>query len=169
MIPDQLAEPAQPPHVLGRIRFGKLDKQDRFRIASHDRVDGRLEHRDVAGQAQHSAIDELDRDGSKLDDMLRHVHRLMEAAEMAGADGACAKQRRKLELDAGREGKRALRPDKNVRQIEVVATGHEGVEIIAADPALHFGEPRLDLIRLGCGKIEHALRQRTQRRRGRHI
>src|SRR5579884_3659878 len=51
--------------------------------------------------------------------------------------GAAAKQRRKLQFDGGREGERALRSDQEVRQVDVVARRQQGVEIVAADAALH--------------------------------
>jgi len=98
-----------------------------------------------------------------------HVHGLVEAAEMAGADGARSDQRCELELDLGREGERALRPDQDVRQVEIVAARHQRVEVIAADPPLDLREPGLDLLRLRGREPEQALRQGMQRRGHRDI
>ena len=141
-------EPHQAAQVLVLVLLGELDEQDRLGIAAHDRVDRGLEHRDLAREPQHGAIDQLDRDRPELDDVLRGVHRLGEAAEMAGADRAPAEQRRELELDPGGEGERALGADENMREIEIVAAGHQRVEIVAADPALHLGKVRFDLVGL---------------------
>ena len=80
----------------------------------------RPEHRDLAGELDHGAIDQFDRDRRQLDDVLRGIHRLMEAAEMAGADRAAAEQRPQLHFDRGRERERALGADQDVREIDVV-------------------------------------------------
>ena len=50
-IADQRAEALQPPHILVVV-LGEFDEQDRFRIAAQEGIDGRLVHRDVAGQAR---------------------------------------------------------------------------------------------------------------------
>ena len=57
-IADHLVEPQQPAEVLLGIVLGELDEQDGLRVAAHDRVDGRLEHGDLARQAEHGAVDE---------------------------------------------------------------------------------------------------------------
>ena len=59
--------------------------------------------------------------GSSLTMCCAAVHRLVEAAEVAGADRAPAEQRRELQFDRGGEGERALRADQDVREIDVVA------------------------------------------------
>ena len=168
-IADHLVEPPQAAHVLALVVLGELHEQDRGGIAAHDRVDRGLEHRDLAGEPQHGAIDELDRDRPERDDVLRGLHRLGEAAEMAGADRAPAKQGRKLELDPGGERERALGADENVREIEVVAAGHQRVEIVAADPALHLGEIALDRVGLARREREEIARQRNERRLPRQV
>jgi len=145
------------------VVLGKFDEQHGLRIAAHDRVDRWAEHRDLARQAQHGAIDELDRGRAELDDVLRGVHRLKEAAEMAGAHRAGAEQRRELELDAGRERERALGADEKMRKIEIVAAGHQRVEIVAADPALQLGETRFDLVRFPRRQRQEIARERPQR------
>ena len=159
----QRAEPLQAAQVLVVV-LGEFDEQDRFGIAAQERIDGRLVHRDVAGQAEHGAVDQLDGDRPELDDVLRRQHRFMEAAEMAGADGAAAKQRRKLQLDLGRERQRAFRADQKMREIDVVAAGDQRIEIIAADAALHFRKAPLDLVRLARGDGEEIAHQRAAAR-----
>ena len=61
--------------------------------------------------------------GAKLDDVLRRRHRLVEAAEMAGADRAPAEHRRQLQFDRGGERQRALGADQDVREVDVVSPG----------------------------------------------
>ena len=165
----QLLEPHQAAQVLVLILLGELDKQDRLRIAAHDRVDGGLEHRDLAGEAQHGAVDQLDRDRPELDDVLRRIHRRHEAAEMAGADRATPEQRRKLELDPGGERERALGADQDMREVEIVAAGDERVEIVTADPALHLGKVRVDRFGLAGGDGEEVASERNERRLPRQV
>ena len=168
-IAHQLVEPAEPAHVLVLVVLGELDEQDRLGIAAHDRIDGGLEHRDLAREAQHGAVDQLDRDRPELDDVLRGIHRRHEAAEMAGADRAPAEQRRKLELDLGGERERALGADQDMREVEIVAAGHQRVEIVAADPALHLRETRFDRVGLARGDGEQVARERNERRLPRQV
>ncbi len=155
--------PMSAPSRFSRRKFssvvlGEFDKQDRLGIAAQERIDGRLEHRDVAGKAEHGAIDQFDRDRPELDDVLRRRHRFVEAAEMAGADRAAAEQRREFQFDLGRECERALGADQKMREIDVVAAGDQRIEIVAADAALHFRKPPFDLAGLARGdgeKIAH--------------
>src|ERR1700729_2509128 len=81
-IAEQFAEPLQPAQILVPIFLGKFDKQDCLGIAAEKRSNGRLEHRNLGGKSEHGAINKFDRDRSKLDDVLRRLHRLMKAAEM---------------------------------------------------------------------------------------
>ena len=78
-------------------------------------------------------------------------------------------QRRELQLDLGGERERALGADQNVREIEIVAAGHQRVEIVAADPALHFGKARLDLVGLARRQREQVARERHERRLSRQV
>ena len=95
-IAEQLAEPLQAAQIFVPILLGEFDEQNRFRIAAQKSFDRWLEHRNVGRQPQHSAVDQFDRDGPERDDVLRRLHRFVEAAEMAGAHRAPAKQRREL-------------------------------------------------------------------------
>ena len=165
----QLLEPHQVAQVLVLVLLGELDEQDRRGITAHHRIDRGLEHRDVAREPQHGAIDQLHRDRPELDDVLRGVHRLGEAAEMAGADPAPSEQRRELQLDLGGEGERALGADENMREIEIVAAGNQRVEIVAADPALHFGKVLFDLVGLARRQREQIARERNERRLSRQV
>src|SRR4029077_647320 len=88
----------------------------------------------------------------------------MEAAEMAGADGAAVKKRRKLQFNAGRKCERAFRADQEMRQIDVVAPGNDGVEIVTADAALHLWNAPLDFSGFAAGN-----RKKIAKKRGRHI
>ncbi len=150
--------------VLVVVLLGELDEQDGLRIAAHHRVGRRLEHGDVARQAEHGAVDQFDRDRPELDQVLGRVHGLEEAAEVAGADRAAAEQRRKLQLDLGREAERAFRADEQVREIDVVAARDEGVDVVAADPALDLREAHLDHAGLAGAEREQIGRQRLERR-----
>ena len=120
-IADQLVQPLQPAQVLVLIVLGELDQQDRRRLAAHECLQRRAEHRDLARQLDHGAVDQLDRDRRELDDVLGRLHRLVEAAEMAGADRAAAEQRRQLQFDRGGEAERAFGADQDVREVDVVA------------------------------------------------
>ncbi len=79
---------------------------------------------------------------------------------MAGADRAPAEQRPKLQLYLGGEGERAFGADEDVREIGVVLSRRQRVEIVAADAALHFGKTRLDFTRLARADGEKIARKR---------
>src|SRR5262245_42307646 len=72
--------------------------------------------------------------------------------------------RRQLELDAVGEAERALRPDQNMRQIDVVPARRQRVEIVAADPALHLRKADLDRAGFARAQRHQVLRQRLERR-----
>ena len=57
----------------------ELDQQDRLGIADQGALDHRTEGGIGARQLDHGAIDQLDRGGLQLDDVLGAVHRLVEA------------------------------------------------------------------------------------------
>ena len=85
------------------------------------------------------------------------IHRLVEAAEMTGADRAAAEQRRKLQFDARGKGERALAADQHMRKIDVVLARHQRVEIVAADAALNFGKARGNFLCLARADGEQVL------------
>ena len=90
-------------------------------------------------------------------------HRLAEAAEMTGADRAAPEQRPQFELDAGRERERAFGADQEMRKVRRI--GEQRIEVVAADPSLHFRESRLDLGRLAGAEREQIFREIAQSRR----
>jgi hypothetical protein len=67
----------------------------------------------------------------------------------------CAGSRDSFSVTAGRDGKRALRPDEEMG--EVRARLQEGVEVVAADPPLHLREHAADLRALALGDRQHAV------------
>ena len=81
----QFAELLQALQIFGLIFLGEFHDQDRIGIAAHGRADNRLEHRDLAAERDHGAVDQFDRDRPQLHQMLGGIHRLVEAAEMADA------------------------------------------------------------------------------------
>ena len=133
-------------------------------VAAHEFVERRLEHRDLARQADHRAVDQLDGNRLEPHDVLRRIHRLVETAEMAGADRAAAEQRRKLQFDARGKGERAFAADQHMREVDVVLARHQRIEIVAADAALHFWKTRGDLVGLARADGKQVLGERPQRR-----
>ena len=99
-----------------------------------------LEHRDLAPQRQHGAVDQFHRDRAQFHQMLGRIHRLVKTAEMADAQHLVADHRPQLQFDLRGEGQRAFRSHQQMRQIVRRIARHQRVEIVAADPALHFRE-----------------------------
>ena len=56
-----------------------------------------------------------------------------------------------------------------MREVEIVAAGHQRVEIVAADPALHLGKVRFDRVGLARGEREQIARERHERRLPRQV
>jgi len=162
-IADQRLEPFETSDVLVPRVLGKLDQQHRIGIAAHDGVDGRAEHVDRARKLDHGAVDQLDRDGLELDDVLGRIHGVVEAAEMAGADSTPTEQRPQLELDPGGKAERPLGADEQLGEIVDRRVGGERVEIVAADPPLHLGKALGDLVGFAHRDGKEVLRQRPQR------
>ncbi len=108
-IAHQLVQAFQPAQIFGVIVLAELHQQDASGSPRTNCVDRRPEHRDVAGKRDHGAVDQFDRDGRQLDDVLRRVHRLEEAAEMAGADRAAAEQRRRASVRCAWRSRACLR------------------------------------------------------------
>ena len=156
----QLAELLQPMQVFGLVFLGEFHDQQRIGIAAHGRVDDRPEHRDVAAERDHGAVDQFDGDRPQLHQMLRRVHRLVEAAEMADTEHLVADHRPQLELDLRGEGQRALGADQEMRQVVRRIARHQRIEIVAADAALHLWKPLRYLGGLALAEIEHVPKQR---------
>ena len=92
---DELFQAAQ---IVVPVVAGEFGQQDRIRLAPDEAIDGGAEHRVVARQLDHRAIDQFDRGGPQLDDVLRRVHRLVEGGEMADAEHPMRRYRLKIEL-----------------------------------------------------------------------
>ena len=101
--------------IVRLIFFRKFDDQQRIRIAAHGRLDHGPEHRDVAAERNHGAVDQFHRDRPQLHQMLRRIHRLVETAEMADAEHLVADDRPQLEFDLRGEGQRAFGADQQMR------------------------------------------------------
>ena len=141
-----MLQPPQPAQIFLVIVLAELDQQDRFRRLAHEFVERRPEDRDFARELDHGAVDQLDRDRQQMHDVLRRLHRVVEAGEMHGADRAAAEHGRKLQFDAGGKAERAFRADQHMGEVDVVLARHQRVEIVAADPALHLGKAFGDLV-----------------------
>ena len=141
----QLAELLQALQIFGLIFLGEFDDQDRVGIAAHGGADDRLEHRDLAAERDHGAVDQFDRDRPQLHQMLGGIHRLVEAAEMADAQHLVADHRPQLQLDLRGEGQRAFGADQQMRHVVRRVARHQRIEIVAADAALHFRKSARDI------------------------
>jgi len=146
--------------IVGLIFLGEFDDQKCIRVSAHGRIDHGGEHRDLAPQRDHGAIDQLHRNGAKLDQMLGGIHRLIETAEVADAEHSVADHRPQLEFDLGGEGERAFRADQKMGHVVRRIARNESIEIVAADPALHFRKPVGDLGRLALAECQHVAKQR---------
>ena len=141
--------------IVRLILFRKFDDQQCIRIAAHGRFDHGPEHRNVAAERNHGAVDQFDRDRPQLHQMLRRIHRLVKTAEMADAEHLVADDRPQLEFDLRGEGQRALGSDQQMRQVVRRIARHQRIEIVAADAALHLWKPLRYLGGLALAEIEH--------------
>src|SRR3982074_365685 len=91
--------------------------------------------------------------------MLRGIHRLVEAAEVADAQDLVADNRPQLQLNLCSEGKRPLRPRQQMRHVIGGIARHQRIEIVATDAALHFWKFLGDLDRLALAEIKHVAKQ----------
>ena len=82
----------------------------------------------------------------KLHQVLGRIHRGVEAAEMACAHGAPPEQRPQLQLHRRGERERALRADQDVREVEIVAAGHDRRRGCSRRSAAAPWENALDLL-----------------------
>ncbi len=159
----QLAELLQTLQVVGLVFLGELDHQQRIGIAAHGRLDGRAEHGDVAPEADHGAVDQFDGDRLEFHQVLGGVHRLIEAAEMADAEHLVADQRPQLQFDLGGEGQRAFGAHQDMGHVVLRPIGDQGVEIVAADAALHFRETFGDFAGFAVTQRQQVAKQRDLR------
>ena len=137
-------------------RIGEFDQQQRRGIALDEGLQRRHEHVDAAGEPDHGRIHQLDRGRLQGDDVLGRLHRRAEGREVAGAeDLGRLGQRRQPDLDGGGNAQRAFRADQQMGEVDRIVGGHQRVEIVAADPALHLGEARRDLAGLAAAQRQH--------------
>ncbi len=68
------------------------------------------------------------------------------------------RDRLQLEMDAGRERERSLGADEQVRQVRVSAVD-QGVDVVAADPALQLGKSSIDLAGFPPPQLQHGADQ----------
>ena len=141
--------------VFGLILLGEFHDQHRVGIAAHGGRDDRLEHRDVAAERNHGAVDQFHRDRTQLHQMLRRIHRLVKTAEMADTEHLVADDRPQLEFDLRGEGQRAFGADQQMRHVVRRIARHQRIEIVAADAALHLWKPLRYLRGLALAEIEH--------------
>ena len=153
-IADKLPQPQQTPKVLAGVLFRELDKQDGW--GSPCTTASMVGWNIAISRANPSMVRSMSSTaiGPSFTICCATSMASEEIAEMTGTDRAASKHRRKLQLDARGESERAFRTHQDMRQIEVVATGDERVEIIAADAALDLGKFRLDLLGLLRGEAK---------------
>ena len=72
--------------------------------------------------------------------MLRQLHRLVEGWKMHDAEHFVRRQRRQLEFDAPKIGKRPFRTDQQVRHVEWTCCSH--IQVVTGDAALHIRHAR---------------------------
>ena len=96
----QLGKLLQLVQVLRLVFLGEFDDQKRIGVALDGGLDHRTEHRDVAAERNHGAIDQLHGDRPQLHQMLGCIHRLVEAAEVADAEHLVPDHRPQLQLNA---------------------------------------------------------------------
>ncbi len=130
---DQLFQAAD---LFVAVFAGKLHQQDRCGFALHALIDDGPERGIAARQFDHRVVDQLDRRGLQLDDVLRRLHRLVKRREMADAQSLVFRQRRQPQLDAAREGQRALGADQQMRHVHTGWQHH--VEVVTADSAQYL-------------------------------
>ena len=135
--------------LLVLVVAGKLDQQDRVRITLEKAIDRGLECRVTARKFEHGAVDQFDRNGLQLDDVLRRFHRAEKGREVAHAERLVPRQRREIEMDALRIRQRAFGTDQQMRHVVAGAAQH--VEVVAADTPQQLGKAVLDLIGFARG------------------
>ena len=152
-IAHQFDELSQAPQIVVGVVAGELGQQDRVGFASDKAIDHRAEHRVVARQLDHRAIDQLDRGRAELDDVLRRIHRLVEGREMADAEHPVRRDRLQVQFDLAEKGERAFRADQQMRHVVAGVVDH--VDVVAADPAQQLREAPVDLVGLAAVQRAH--------------
>ena len=123
VVPDSPRSPSNSPSALSRREFSassSANSTNRIASGSPRRNASIVGLKIAMSRASPSMVRSISSTaiGPELDDVLRRRHRFVETAEMAGADGAAAEQRRKFQFDRGREGQRAFGADQQMREID---------------------------------------------------
>jgi len=127
------------------------------------------EHVDVASKLDHGVVDQLDRNGLELDDVLGRVHGVVEAAEVAGADCTASSSGHSLSSILVEKPSVPSEPTRIWARLWTGALGGKRIEIVAADSALHLRKPRGDLVGFAHPDGQQLFGKRPQRRAGRQI
>ena len=143
----QLDEAVQRAHLRGRVLARELHQEQGVGLAANEALDRRAEERDVAGEIDHRAVDQLHRGGLESDDVRGRLHRGPEARKVAYAEHPVGGNRRERELDGGGAGERALRAHEEVAEVDRLAGG-ERVDVVAADPPSELRKALRDLRRV---------------------
>ena len=170
----QLDEAREPGEEGGAVLARELHQQQRVGRAAHEPLDGGTERRDVARELDEGAVDELHRARAERHDVPRRGHRLVEGREVTHPEHAVGRQRLQVELDLGEESERALGSHQQVGHVVAAGhaaghaagrasdhraggtAGHEGVDVVAADPPEQGGEAARDLVGLAGAQRAHA-------------
>ena len=117
-IAHQFDQRLEAPQIVGGVVAGEFGQQRSRRARPRTkRSTTGAEHRDVARQFDHRAVDQLDRAGPELDDLPGRGHRAVEGREMADAEHPVRRDRLQFELDLVEEGERALGADQQARHV----------------------------------------------------
>src|SRR5207253_7250377 len=128
----------------------ELHQEYRGGFTDNGRLDDRAKCGVRPGELDHGSVDQLDRDGSKLDDVLRRFHCGVERREIHDTERLVLRERSELQLKAGEISERAFRADQQMREIyrsiasvRAHALRIEHVEFVAADAT----QQRRELVR----------------------
>jgi hypothetical protein len=89
-----------PARLEARLLAGELHQQDRLRLAAHELAHDGCERRVGERQVEHGAVDELHGARAQLHDVLRGIHRVVEAGEVGDAERLVLGQRCQPDVDA---------------------------------------------------------------------
>ena len=133
----------------------EFHEQQRLRLPGDEFLNRLAEHRDIAGEGDHRGIDKLHPLRVQRDEMLGRIHRRVERGEVADAQHLFGDQRRQLQFDRGGIGEGAFGADQQMRHVVGRVARHKCVDVVAAHPPHHLGEPRVDLCRLAAAERQH--------------
>ena len=96
--------------ILSVVRC-EFNDQNCAGIAAHEALDLNAIDRDFAGKPDHGVIHQLDGRGPEFDDMLAHLHGVVELLEVAYSECSMTEDWLQFEFNAFKEAKRAFRTD----------------------------------------------------------